>query len=156
MGRKDSRSRIGIEEPAKRIASCGSHWPRRRATSGSDSESSSVASIAPAAASSAARHVASQFGRGRLHIGLAQSVDEPGIRGVDAQADDGIGVLPRVVRVERDLGRVESRQPRSQGLGRGHVAGAQHELRLLGGGKGRIAQEVVVMGDRGRSLARPR
>ena len=60
-------------------------------------------------------------------------------------------VLPGALGVERDLrSAVERREPRAQRLGGRQVADAQHELGALRGGEAGVAQQRVVVGDRGR------
>ena len=94
----------------------------RAATSGSESSSPSAAAIAALAASSAARQAASQSGFERRR-GAPGSERRAGIAA--SSGDDRGRVLPRVLRIERDLGDVGERgEPRSQRLRGREVADA--------------------------------
>ena len=75
---------------------------------------------------------------------------------MDPHPDDGVGVVPRAVGIDRDLGRLESGQPRAQRLGGRQIAGPDHELRLMSGREPRVAKQQVVMRDRGRPASRAR
>ena len=107
--------------------------------------------IAPAAARSARRQPSSQPRSLRGFSGASTARV-----GGDDRADAPRRVLPRGLGVEGDLERVEAVQPLAQRLGGREVAEAQDEVGGVGGGEAGVAQQRVVVGDRGRAAARAR
>ena len=74
-----------------------------------------------------------------------------------ADGDHRGRILPGPLGVQRDLlGPLERRKPGAKRLGRREVADPDHELGLHLLGEPLVAQDHVVVGDRGRSVARAR
>ena len=126
--KNSSTSRIGIEEATNSVASAGSHSPSERATSGSDSSSPSVSSIA-------------RRRRRRRRATPRASRDPPavsGARGLERGDRDRRRSLTLTTAAGSchapsgssatcgDAG--ERRQPGAQRLGGGQVADPEHEL----------------------------
>ena len=153
-----STSRTGIDEATTSVASGGSSAVSVRASAGSLSSPASVRSIA----SRGARvRVAPGAEPGRVADGLGaageRGRDRDEQRGgilVEREVADVRRVLPRGLRVDQHLDRVERREPLTQRLRRRQVAGADTAVGLRGAGERRLAQQRVVVRDRAAAAAR--
>ena len=157
-GRRSTARRRGSASRTRRTASRGRPAiprgsGRRGALTARRPEPGSKASPA---APSAARQAASHSGSAGMTLARGHAVEQRPRGCVHPHPDDRVRVMPDGVGIDRDLGGVESGQPGPQRLGRRQVPGADHELRPVPVGELRIAQQQVVVGDGGRSVARAR
>ena len=154
-GKNVSTSRTGIEDATTTVASGGSSDaqlggdPRFAQSGGGERagdrrggrRSARVPAVEPVAVGAA------------LHLG-GDRVERRARVGREDRRDGAGRVLPGVLGVEADLQRVvEAVQPAPQRLGGGEVADAQHEVGRVRGRPLGVAQQRVVVRDRGRAAA---
>ena len=147
-GRNDSSSRTGIEAATNSVASAGSAAERR-------GDGGSVSSVAERRSRS----------RPRRRVGARHAVEPPGRPAPGGCGRRGVGAESRCRRPTRGparrlldrriCARVRARQPAPQRLRRRQVADPDHDLGRVLGGEARIAQQQVVVGDRGGAAAGP-
>ena len=148
-GRTSRRRAPASRRRRRAVASAGSATPSSAATRGSLSPSRASASRSRRARGAVGARARRRATPARALARAPIGVERRARVGGDDRADAPRRVLPRGLGVERDLERVEAGEPRAQRLGGRQVADAQHEVGRVRGGEAGVAQQRVVVGDRG-------